>query len=313
MSLGGGALNAGSITAASEPSLALTNNALPYLAWSQGNGLQQNVFVARFTGTAWESVGAAGVPLNFAAGSDARSPSLAFGASGHPMLAWIENGAVRFKLFDGSAWVAASGGNGPASGAADRVRLSSYPNGVPVLVWTEGAGASRAIRVARDFSLTPLGDQVNAAAPADRTAIDHFAVLADASSAYVTWGQGVAPFDILTRHWNGSAWVDFGNNRIINNNPNQLVSLAFDRRSLTVANSWFQINADVSDLGVSNFATASSSWLALTPPFIAARQEQAASLSMEVATAGSPVVASSHRNAQNLFELRVRRYFPMTP
>lgn len=313
VALGGGALNAGSITAASEPSLRLTANGLPYLAWSQGNGLQQNVFVARFNGTDWESVGAAGVPLNFTAGSDARSPSLAFGAAGHPMVAWIENGAVRFKWFDGRAWVVASGGAGPASGVADRVRLSSYPNGVPVLVWTEGSGANRAIRAARDFALTPLGTQINAAAAAGRTAINHFDVLAEASGAFVTWGQGVAPFDILTRRWNGGAWIEFGNNRIINNNPNQLVSLAIDRRSLNVANSWFTLNADVSNLGVSNIATASGNWLALTPPFIDVRQEQAASLSLEMANNTSPVIAGSHRNAQNLYQLRVRRYFPATP
>jgi hypothetical protein len=272
VSLGGAALNAGSITAASEPALSLTPNGLPYVAWSQGNGLQQNVFVARFNGTAWESVGAAGVPLNFSAGSDARSPSLAFGAQGQPMVAWVENGAVRFKLFDGSNWVAGSGGNGPASGVADRVRLASDANGVPVLAWTEGAGANRAIRVARDFGFTPLGTQVNAAAPADRTAIDHFGLLADASGGYVTWGQGAAPFDILTRHWDGSAWVDAGNNRVINNN--------------------------------------SDNWLVVVPSFNDVRQEQAASLSLAMVTTSSPVIASSHRDAQNQYELRVRRYFP---
>lgn len=313
IALGSGALNAGSVMAASEPSLSLTVNGLPYLAWSQGNGAQQNVFVARFNGAAWESVGATGVPLNSTTGSDARSPSLAFGASGHPMVAWIENGAVRFKSFDGTAWVAASGGAGPASGTADRVRLSSYPNGVPVLVWTEGSGANRMLRAARDLDFTPLGAQVNAAAPADRLAINHFAVLAEASGAFVTWGQGVAPFDILTRRWNGSAWADFGNNRIINNNPNQFVSLAIDRRSLNVANSWFALNADVSNLGVSNFATTSSNWLVLVPTFNDVRQQQASSLSLEMTNTTSPVIASSHRNAQSLHELRVRRYFPMTP
>lgn len=310
VSLGGAALNAGSITAASEPTLSLTPNGLPYVAWSQGNGLQQNVFVARFNGSAWESVGAAGVPLNFSAGSDARSPSLAFGASGQPMVAWVENGAVRFKRFDGSSWVAASGGNGPASGVADRVRLASDANGVPVLAWTEGSGANRVIRVARDLGFTPLGTQVNAAAPADRTAIDHFGLLADTSGGYVTWGQGAAPFDILTRHWDGSAWVDAGNNRVINNNPNQLVSLAIDRVNLAVAHSWSLINADVSNLGVSRLSAVSDNWLVVVPSFNDVRQEQAASLSLQMVTTSSPVIASSHRDAQNRYGLRVRRYFP---
>lgn len=309
VALGGAAINAGSLTPASEPSLLLTPNGMPYLAWSQGNGVQQNVFVSRFNGSAWVSVGAAGVALNFSAGSIARSPSLAFDAQMQPMLAWIENNSVRFKRFDGAAWVAASGGNGPASGTADRVRLSSDANGVPVLAWTEGTGANRTVRAARDFTFTPLGAQVNAAAAADRTAIDHFGVLAEASGGFVTWGQGVAPFDILTRRWSGSDWQDFGN-RIDNNNPNQLVSLAIDRRSLVVAHSYFLLNADASTLNVSGYSTSSSSWQVLAPPVSGTRQAQIGSLSVELPSQNSPVVAGSQRDAQSHYELRVRRFYP---
>lgn len=312
VALGGAALNAGSLAAASEPSLRLGSYGMPYLAWIQGDGLQQNLFVSRFDGAAWESVGAA-LPLNYTSGSTARSPSLAFDTQQQPMVAWVEDGAVRFKHFDGNAWVAASGGSGPASGVVDRVRLSSDAQGVPELAWTEGAAPNRLIRVARDFNFTPLGAQVNAAAPADRTAINHFGVLAYTGGGFVTWGQGVAPYDILVRRWNGNDWVDFGDNRIINNNPNQLVSLAIDRRSLAVAHSYFLTNADASTLIVSGYSAGSNSWQALTSPIADTRQAQIGSLSLEMPTANSPVIAGSQRNAQNLYEVRVRRFFPLAP
>jgi hypothetical protein len=245
----GGALNAGSITAASDPSLAFSPAGMLHVAWSQGNGIQQNVFVARYSGGAWESVGAAGVPLNYVAGSRAVGPSLGFDASGLPMVAWIENGAVKFKRFTGVAWVpalGAGGAEGPASSGADRVRLSDQPEGVPVIAWTEGAGTARALKVVRGFDFAALGTQVNAAlAPGEF--LDDFGVLGGVPDAIATvvWAQQSASgFSIFARRFDQGAWNDFV--PIVNGSADTLLSLAMARRFSSIAYSSGSAHADAS-------------------------------------------------------------------
>ena len=208
------------------------------------------------------------------AGSRAASPSIELDEQLRPMVAWVEDGAVKFKRFDGSAWVQAVGGEGPASSGADRVRLASDRGVVigvaasPVIAWTEGAGMTRALKVARDYTFTALGTQVN---PAIMRALTEFDVTWENAGAIVTWCDGDSPFTIRSQRWNGSTWVNVAGNQIMNNNPNRLVSTAMSRNSLDVAFAWASIPTDQSFLGVSN-TRPSNDWLVSAPDILETRE-----------------------------------------
>jgi hypothetical protein len=304
--LGGSALNAGSITAASEPSLVTTPTGQPYVAWIQGNGIQQNLFVARFNGVAWESVGGAGIPLNFGASSVASSPSIRLDAQRRPMVAWIENGSVKFKRFDGTAWVAAGGGEGPAGASGNRVRLSVDATGIPVLAWRQTGVGGSLLKVARDSNFAALGTQVNSAA----AALPFFELLAEGSGGIVAYSETDTSFTLRSQRWSGSGWVDVGNNQIVNNNPNRLLSIAHADNGLRVAHSYALLNADVASLIVSGYSTTTNGWIPVAPSLNGNRAAQIEGLSLAGVTADSPLVAGVQRPAPNQHEARVWRYFP---
>jgi hypothetical protein len=300
--LGAGALNAGSMTAASDPSLAARLATPLHVAWSQGNGTQQNVFVARFNGTAWESVGPPGIPLNYVAGSRAVRPSLAFDDEGLPQVAWIEDGAVKFKRFDGANWVpSVLGGEGPPSANADRVRLATTPFS-PVIAWTEGPVNDRRLRVAHGQSFALLAQQVNAPFNVPVT-ITHFGLRPEANGAIVMWTQDERPFSVFARRWDGSVWTDYGAPPV-NIDTNLLESFAMARRSVDVA---FTLQPLAAAPFTSVFQRSGGQWFGL-PGLMSGVALRG--LEVEYARASEPIVAGFFRNGAELYELRAYRYFP---
>jgi hypothetical protein len=304
--LGAGALNAGSATAATDPSLATRFASPLHVAWSQGNGLQQNIFVARFNGTAWESVGPAGVPLNYVAGSRAIRPSLAFDRDGLPIVAWIENGAVKFKRFDGTHWVPALGGEGPPSSNADRVELSFGPF-APVLAWTEGGGSARALKVTYGFLFVPFGNQLNAPLAPGRTLSD-FGVRAEQDSARVMWAEGPNPFSIFAQRWDGLLWSD-DFSPLVADLAQPLASFAMSRSS-SGSGSLAAAYSSVPSGGTPTVETSERGpvgWFAhptFTLPGPALRD-----IEIVVLNSGNPVIAGQRVNEMDLYELRVFRLF----
>jgi hypothetical protein len=298
--LGGGALNPNSLTAASDPSVAAGLGKPIHVAWSQGNGVQQNVFVARFNGTAWESVGLPGIPLNYVAGSRAVRPSLAFDTAGLPQVAWIEDGVVKWKRFDGSNWVASVfGPEGPVSSGADRVRLATTPSS-PVIAWLEGPVNDRRLKVAAGQSFVPFAPQVNAPYDVPVT-ITHFGMLPDGSSgALAFWTQDELPFSVFARRWQDGPWVDYGTPPVPIES-NLLLSFAVARRSANLAFS-------LQPLGSSAFVTVlqrgGSDWYQF--PSLQTPGGSLRDLELEAPRSDSPIVAGRLDNG----ELRVYRYFP---
>jgi hypothetical protein len=302
--LGAGALNAGSATAASDPALATRAGSPIHVAWSQGNGVQQNVFVARFDGNAWQSVGAPGVPLNVVAGSHAVRPSLALDpATGAPHVAWIEDGAVKWKRFDGTDWVGSVfGGEGPASAAADRVQLASQ-SASPLIAWTEGPVNDRKLKVTAGQSFTPFARQVNAPFDVPVT-ITHFGLRQDGIGAIVLWTQDERPFSTFARRWQDGPWEDHGAPPV-DGNSNQLLSFAVAQRSVDVA---FSLQPPASAAFVSVFHRSGGQWVAL--PSLATPGTTLRQLALELRRNDEPFVAGIARDAAGAHELRVYRHFP---
>jgi hypothetical protein len=306
----GPAVNAGSLNAAFEPSLAFSPTGIPHVAWASNSATQRNILVARFNGTAWERVGP-DMPLNYTPGALASNPSLAFGTNGTPMVAWVENSAVKFKLFSGVAWVRAEGpggAEGPASSTASRVKLSTFPaSGAPVLAWSEGSSSSRRIRATSGLGFELLASAVTPQLPLDAS-LTEFDVVAIASSQItVAWAQVGTLHSILAREWTGSAWSDLSPAVSGASQPFLSFSMSRDRQELVYsvdAPATNQSNAQLYQRAFSSFIPSG------LPSLSVPRSEGLRALSIAIPGVGSPVVAGSFVNSQDLHELRVYAVFP---
>ncbi|RYZ17775.1 MAG: hypothetical protein EOO70_00970 [Myxococcaceae bacterium] len=89
--------------------LKMDRNDRPVVAWAESDGATKNIYVARWTGSAWSMLGAALNGLT-AAGTNAANPSLVIDNSSAPLVAWDEttgNGAGRsifISRWTGTTW-----------------------------------------------------------------------------------------------------------------------------------------------------------------------------------------------------------------
>ncbi|MDZ7652932.1 MAG: hypothetical protein U5L03_10440 [Burkholderiaceae bacterium] len=313
--LGGASLNAASITAASEPSIATTPAGQPYVAWIQGDGIQQNLFVARFNGSAWESVGEPGIPLNTVAGSTARSPSLAINESWHPVVAWIENGRVRLKRFDG-IWRTPNGGTGPDSANADHVRLALDSLGSdPVLAFRQSLGTAFEFRATYSGDYRPLAPPIATGAGADPM----FAPLAGinpsqggTASVAVALSERPTPITLRVLRGTGGSYSDFGAGPLLANDPRRLTALAgaagFERYA--VAYSATDAANDTAVTQVLTYSEATQTWVPTGTPLTTTDVLRVRGLSLALVAADSPLLATSQRATATRWEARVWRWFP---
>jgi hypothetical protein len=147
------------------PTLA-TIGSVPYVAWSEKHGSNNEVFVARLNaaGTSWDKLGG---PVNFDTGHDAKDPGLT-SVGGVPYVAWNENDGTNVevrvaRLNSAGHWEepwkgvdAAHGGINEDAGKSAEDTTLTVVNGVPYVGWDEAAGSTFVPRVARlDTSTQP--------------------------------------------------------------------------------------------------------------------------------------------------------------
>ncbi|KFE62443.1 Ig-like domain-containing protein [Hyalangium minutum] len=140
----GGALSAKpGTTGVRKPSLQVGPTGAPMVAWLEDDegGTSRNLYVRRWSGTAWEPLGE-GINANPAI-SGIDDPVLAADASGDPIVAWTGKDGNTTNIYvhhwaDGQ-WVPVGGplsANPGATGAA-HPSLHLSPDGVPIVAWDE--------------------------------------------------------------------------------------------------------------------------------------------------------------------------------
>ena len=161
----GGILNQYYGDSAAEPTLDCVDGQ-PVVAWTEGAGAARNVYVKRWNGLNWVTVSApatAGNPLNQNSGSTASKPVLRVNTAlpttdplrptigqlpQYSALAWIENGQVKAKFWNGADWQFYIGGSGPGGNGVTEIALTldiEEPNltSPPVIAMNAPVPASR--------------------------------------------------------------------------------------------------------------------------------------------------------------------------
>lgn len=208
--LGGGANNA------SQPALVIDRSGNPLVAWTEGDGLRQNIYLARYNvaTSEFEAVGDSQLPLNFGINTRARGPSLALDANGLPALAWIEDDRPVFKRFDGTSWVTPAAGAGPAvANAINQIHLAFDRDGAPLLAWLNFVGTG-SVSVARADAAawTLLGAPLAGSEPASQPVLRDLGLSVGVGGLpIVAWVQGGSDgWAAYARQWDGMAWQALG-------------------------------------------------------------------------------------------------------
>jgi hypothetical protein len=121
----------------------------PYVAWQEYNGSVEQVHVARWTGSAWTTVGGA---LNLDPTKHAGQPSVA-GVGATPYVVWEDEshggGEVHVARWTGSTWTLVGDALNPGTTGFNPNPRLAFLGGVPYLAWTQQTGSSMQVRVSR--------------------------------------------------------------------------------------------------------------------------------------------------------------------
>ncbi|WP_395822479.1 Ig-like domain-containing protein [Archangium minus] len=148
----GDALNGTSVGSAYKPALALDGRGNPIIAWQESDGFNDNIYVKRWTGIAWQSVGSGLLSAEndtrpSPTPTPARNPSLAVRGN-EIYIAWDEMTVEEFstihvrKSVDGGSFSAVDRSGGsvsavPQLSSASNPSLALDSNGQPVVAFQE--------------------------------------------------------------------------------------------------------------------------------------------------------------------------------
>jgi hypothetical protein len=126
--------------AAYRPSLGLTGDNRPIVAWYEDDGTSTNVYVKEWNGTAWVALGGA---IDKTLSNNAKDVVLSIQKNNRPIVAWEENNNIYVKRWNGSSWVVVGGTiDKVASNVAARPVIDLKSDNNPVVSWQEQNGAS---------------------------------------------------------------------------------------------------------------------------------------------------------------------------
>jgi Bacterial Ig domain len=202
---------------ASQPSMVLDSNSNPVVVWTESDGTSNNIYVKRWTGTAWILVGSGFLDVN--TNQFARLPSLALDSSGNPVVAWTERDGtftnIYLKRWTGTAWILVGNGllNLINNQSFSDASLALDSSGNPVVAWSENDGTSINVYVKRwnGTAWVFVGNGFLDVST-NTTAYQPSLVLDSSGNPVVSWSEfDGASFNIYIKRWNGTNWFAVGN------------------------------------------------------------------------------------------------------
>ncbi len=211
------------------PALVMDGSGKPLVAFSESDGSHNNVYVQRWTGSSWQSVG---IGVNAVLGQDASHPALALDGSGNPVVAFREYDGTHRNIYvqrwTGSTWQ-------PVGGAVNAVPGQDVPeqepaqalaldgSGNPVVAFSESNGSHNNLYVQRwtGSAWQSVGGAINAVPGQDIFYPPALALNASGNPVVAFFEFDGSYFNVYVRHWSGSVWQSVGGavNAVQGQNP----------------------------------------------------------------------------------------------
>jgi len=204
------------------PSVAISPNGAPVIAWADDSGGNSEIYVRRWDGSSWVDMGrsASGGGISNNPGIST-NPSLVVDPGGAPIVAWSDNtiadDQVYARRWNGSDWVemafSGSGGGISMNGTSDsHTSLAIGLDGSLAVAWVSTSNeiylrrwnGSAWVELGGSASGGGVSNTQGASRPSLAIGPDGLPVIAwgDYSSGGIT--------EIYVRRWDGSAWVELG-------------------------------------------------------------------------------------------------------
>ena len=210
------------------PSLAIAPDGMPWVAWEDHSRWNAEIYIRRWSGSSWETVGsgsASGAGISNSNG-ESYDPSLAIGPDGSAFVAWEDNSAgdkeIYVRRWNGSSWEEAGSGSASDGGISDNSgdsrfpTLAAAPDGSVYIAWQDRSSGENEIYVLRwDGS---FWQEVGAGSASEGGVSDNAGAswlpslaLDSDGTPYVSWeDHGSWNAEIYIRSWNGSSWETVG-------------------------------------------------------------------------------------------------------
>lgn len=223
---GGGISNNSEIS--EYPSVAITLDGTPYIAWHNYTSEDVEIYVRRWNGTSWEEIGSSSATGGGISNDDSDSygSSIAIAPDGTPYIAWDDYGGTDSEIYvrrwNGTSWEEVGVGSATGDGISNNDGVSGgssiaiAPDGIPYVVWQDDTNGNREIYVRRwnGSSWEEVG--VGSATGGGISNNSGSSVVAGITFApdgtpYISWGdESSGNYEIYLRYWNGSSWEEVG-------------------------------------------------------------------------------------------------------
>jgi len=130
-------------------SVAIAPNGIPYVAWRDNSGGDNEIYVRRWSGSIWEEVGAGSASDGGISNNSGSStyPSVAIALDGTPYVTWYDNSGGDYEIYvrhwNGSSWVEVGAGSASGGGISENSDWSGYPSvaiapdDTPYIAWSD--------------------------------------------------------------------------------------------------------------------------------------------------------------------------------
>jgi hypothetical protein len=212
-------LNRATTNNATEPALALDSTNNPYVAWVEVVNGSRNIYVKRWTGTAWAWVGTSAA-LDIAIANYVGAPSLAIGSDNKPVIAWAEedaggNSNIYVKRLVGNTWtlVGTTAIDTSIANYAFEPSLDLDSSNNPMVAWREDLASGDSNIYAKRWNSTTsswvsLGNILDKL-PSNPAGAPSLAIGTN-NNPVVSWDEfdlpGSDTYNIYTKRWTGTTW-----------------------------------------------------------------------------------------------------------
>ncbi|GEM_PF-1903943 len=207
------------------PSLAYDAQGNPCIAWAGGGVTNNEVYLRKWNGSAWEELGGSATAGGISAtGGQSYLPGVALDSLGRPAVVWQDDDSGRHSIYlrrwNGVAWeeLGGSGSGGGLSNSAGRATAPDMEldaSGNPWVVWEDDSLGPTEIylRYWDGAAWVELGGSATSGGVSGTPSVSSSPSIAmDAlGRPWVAW-QDISPgnSEVYLRRWDGAAWVEVG-------------------------------------------------------------------------------------------------------